>query len=453
MKAIWLILQSYFYRRFILLFVVGMIVFLISANILLYAARQPELAWCYFLYAATMTAAGIGFHLRQSLESCEVDLLQNYRQRHLIAAGIILTVLTIWPVLLTALRGGPVLLTLAAYLFFECLALWIAIFGASRMGVPSAIGFCSIIWAFHDVWNLMPWATPGVSRIAQLASMIGPDWEIYTIAASVLGFLIFAIYYLRASCMRLANEFENDFWKCYKTQDNVDSHSMNAAAKNISRLSRKLPNESPGSYRSIRLIQIGLFSPGSVVASFNSFFTAIFIGVSLTFCIYLVKGMIFFALTYGYFVISVLIAGDFYSHRNRLPAIYLQSRLSRKSFMRTTIWALMLIFLRGMLNFTVVMAVSNELFSLAVWTRFFQLCLGGIAVGFFQVSLGLLIKDRAISSAIKALIYFLPIIALLVLSPLYSHWLYIAAIAIAGCFLFLPAIRFWGNSELDPSNP
>jgi hypothetical protein len=449
MKAVLLVLKSYLDRRAVVAFIAGSAFFLALSGIFNHL-KEPITAWFLLLCAAATMAAATGLHLRQSLITCEVDLLRHYRKCHLIAAAVIWLIFIICPVILTALKGGPALTTLAAFLIFECLLTWTLFFCFSGMGIPTVIGITAIAWALSDLFKLT--AKGNISHLARWTGIIGPNWALYTVVASAVGFLIFAIYYLRASCARLADESANDYWQCYATQDHVDRQSMKTAGYVASRLSRKKPlNESPFSYRYIRLIQIGLFSPGSLVTSSNGFFAAIFLGASLAFWAHLFEGMIRFMLPYGYFVISGMIAGDFLSHRNRLPVVYLQSRLSRKLFLRATVKSLILILIRGLLGFTLTMTVINRLFPLAAWTIFFQLCLAGIAVGILVTSLALLTIDRVKSNGGKGLILFFNIIALLLISPLFYHWLFIAAVAIIGVYLFMPAIRRWEQIEFEPS--
>jgi hypothetical protein len=452
MKAVGRILRSYFHRRFILVLMISAGYLFIIANTLLFF-NKTKIAWCFFLYTLAVLAAATGFHLRQALESSESDLLPNYRRSQLTAAGIILSIFSLWPMLLIILWGGPLSNSLAFYLFFICLALWVAFFSAGGTGWTAVLGLAAIIWAFRDLYKLVN-ASPEASRIARLGIYFGASWPVYAVLASLLGLLLFVFYFKRVSNTSLTNEWTSDYLQCLKTQDWMDNPlTLKLTEKTISRLSTIESGQKPSLYSLIRLFQFGLFSPMNTTSAYYGFLGGFIYCSLLTFFgLYIaMKESMNFYLPFAYYWIAAMLAGDFLSHRNRIPAIYIQSRLpSRRSFVFVTILSYLLIVGKAMLSITASMIVLNIFFPFAAWAEFIRLCAMGIVSAFIQVFLSLSAGSK-VKSAIAWMIGSLfPTLFLALLIPLYTrHWYFIAGAAFFSGLLVWPAIRKWENLEFD----
>jgi hypothetical protein len=100
----------------------------IAAHALL-AMSYSRTAWCLFLYAIALSSVTSGFVMGQALkEGEETDLMPGYRRHQMTAAFVVPSMLILWAMALTAFCGGPMLVTLAAFLSVAVLSLWYGLY-------------------------------------------------------------------------------------------------------------------------------------------------------------------------------------------------------------------------------------------------------------------------------------------------------------------------------------
>lgn len=400
-----------------------------------------------------MRAIGL-IHLRQVVESSAADLLPRHRTLQLVAAGLILAAHLIWPMLLTNFLGVPALITLAAYLSFICLTLWLAFFFEN--GLLATLGILTIVWVFVDLYRLFS-PVPETSRVSQLGTYVGSSSTTFLIAASSLGIIAFVFYYQRLSSARCYDGSGNYYQVSLRTGDWVDPLTVRAAAKRINRMFEAGTSQGPSLCGSARLFQFGLFSPSYSAGSYVNlgvFFTC----ALLTYMSFHQESrsdfppMNFF-LPFGYYWIMAMLAADFLSHRNRMAAIYLQSRLpSRDTFARATVLSYLLVVSKHALIITAAAILLHLILPWTTWTNFPQLCVMGFTLSLIQVALSLLASDKVKSSGgiswlMCNLFLVLPVVFV---GRAYVHsWSVVAVLALAGGLLFWLAVRRWTQTEMD----
>jgi hypothetical protein len=448
MKPIAAILRSYLHRRFILFILIPSVFNFIAAHALSIERGYPG-SWGLFLFSLTGMAMVVGYHL---LETSTIDLLPKHRPYQLVTSGLLLALFLVWPTILMALRGGPVLVILAIYLFFACLSLWIVFHTFAAYGLVLILGFPTMIWLLSDQFqkgNLPPEST----RIARFGiDHLGSSWPIYMIVASLLGLFYFAHYYMRAARVDSPDESGNDYLECHKTQDSTDNLSSGIASNAISRLAGVNSVGKASFLRLVRLFQFSLFSPMFGM----HFFSCIFV----LFATYLsfhgrvpLPGMNIF-LPMAYYFCPAAAAMTFLNHRNRMPFIYLSSCLpSRNSFLRATVLSYLLVVLKQTIFMTLTAVLAHAIFPWTSWTCFPQLCTLGFILSFIQVSFSLLASKR-IKSA-NALSWLLINMVLIAPIPLFARlcsrtWtVSLVLTALFSGFLFWLAMRKWQKTELD----
>jgi hypothetical protein len=452
-KGIGYILRTYFHLRpFVLGTMVLAACLLLIANFMVH--NHERIAWCFFLYSLTAAAIMTGFHLRQALETSTADMLPHHRSRQLVTAGLILTVILIWPVLLVVLRGGPVLVTLAVFLLFACSGLASSFFSTRASGASLILGIPVIYWLLYDVSRLAG-AFPGTSTIAGLELYASPFWPAYVIIASVLGLISFGIFFLKTSYSSFSDELNADYLQCLATQDWVGPLAVRRAEAAIVLLSRKYRDRPLSKFQLARLFQFSLFSP---------VYAARFYGVPIFLICLLFTYLSYqkssshgptmnFFLPFAYFYLTAVLAVDFLSHKDRLPSIYLQSDLpSRKTFALTTVISYLLVTGKQMLGITLATTVIHLIFSWTTWTNFVPLCFIGLLLSLIQISISLLAGRwmKPSYGIAYILVNALAAIVITLFSRLYSSsWGIIAAMALLTGMLFWFAVRRWMGSGME----
>jgi hypothetical protein len=100
----------------------------IAAHVML-AMSYPRTAWCLFLYAIALSSVTSGFVMGQALkEGEETDLMPDYRRHQMMAAFAVPVILILWALALAAFCGGPMLVTLSAFLGIAVLSLWYGLY-------------------------------------------------------------------------------------------------------------------------------------------------------------------------------------------------------------------------------------------------------------------------------------------------------------------------------------
>ena len=447
MKAVGRILRSYLHRRFFNLLLLLPALYCLVAAVAL-TREHPNSAWCFFLYTQVFVSAAAGVHLREMADGSVADLLPNHRKFQLMAASLLLCLCLVLPILFTDHLAFPIPVTLAGFLFFTSLALWIA-FSLESKGLIAWVGILVIWWLMVETYRLAG-HSPETSRLAPLGSSLGSWWPFFMILPSAAGLLVFAHHYLSA---RFSHEPKNDYTAALQTQDWVDPVALKTAERAISRLTEKKERTSP-----VYLLQFSLFSPAYCAGLWYTF-AGVFIYAAIVTLLTSRQSSwdfpaMYFYLPFGYYWITAVVAADFLSHRNRMAAVYLQSNLpSRSSFTRTAVLIYLLVIAKQVLGISLAMIILNVFFPWASWPQFLTLCLVGFALSFIQVSLSLLSSSWLATPARSIAWLIVNLFIVVPLMPLAKYhdqiWIVLTALVPLSGLLFLMAIRKWSGTELD----
>ena len=122
MKAIHVILLNFFQGNFFaMLGLIVSIIFWITATMssltTIKSLEQVHHHWSLFFIPLVFMLFILAANLRGLVLTNAGALLPNFRQKQLIAVGLLLAVFLVWPVAITGLNGFPVLNSLAMFLF------------------------------------------------------------------------------------------------------------------------------------------------------------------------------------------------------------------------------------------------------------------------------------------------------------------------------------------------
>jgi len=352
MKAIGYILRSYFQQSPIIHFVMAIIAFTIANIWTLWLPfftmnadvgvkwNRPRMIhdpWVIFLVALVYLVISMGSHLTRLIKSNASALVPYYRQKQLIAAGILLAVFIVWPTVVTGYDGFPVLSSLAMFLFATSLVLW------SSFNFPQNIFTLTIIvWLLRLAYELLGLPTDfkilgSVSDFALFSSNY--IFPISLIIISCISFTYFVNHFLNFSILKFSEEdSDNSAPESTINHDRVDPIAAKFVTRSLSRVLAHKREQMSTMIHTVRLIQFSFFTPTFVVSYLSS-------------VLYL--GMLFFMATYMYLssadipdnyilailfmaypLIAVLMTTDFLQHRNRMPAIWLQAQLAIQNLTR-----------------------------------------------------------------------------------------------------------------------
>ncbi|MBP1624552.1 MAG: hypothetical protein H6Q07_2572 [Acidobacteria bacterium] len=453
MKAIRRILQSYLHRRFFVLLLALAAVYCLAAATGL-ARQHPRAAWCFLLYGFAFAAATIGVHLRQMAEGNVAAMFPNYRGLLLTTAGLILAVLLIWPVALTGQMGVPLLITLGGFLSVACLVLWVSY--NLENGLVAVLGILGTWWLFIDIYRL---AAPSgqVSTIGQLAPVFGSSWPAYLTLASALGLTAFARCFL--SSRPSSSLFRDCYRAALETGDWVDPASFRIVENSIQRLLERKRDPQPSPDRLAGMLQFGIFSPCYSANLYYLFAGGIVISALF---LYLASHqeqhpgalMMNFYVLFAFYWVTTVVAANFFSHRNRMPAIYLWSNLpSRNSFARAAVLSYLLVVGKQVLSLTAALLLLNAIFPWTAWMRLVPLCLLGVALSILNVSFSLW-ASRIVSTSTHIISWML--INMFSISPIVAFpglisrpWTLVAVASPVVALLLWLALRRWEKTELD----
>ena len=396
-------------------------------------------------------------HLKRMVQSNAADLLPNYRRYQLIAAGFVLACFLIWPVILTYYFGGPVLITLAIYLFSICIFLWDFFYWVDNR-LFSFLGILITLLLLIDIYRFVG-SSPKFSLITYLGNMIGSALSIYAIVFSLFGLFLFAFLYLKLSNTYLTNESDSS-WLSSNAFDRTGAFTMKIVGKAISRASQIKDTQKSSGYRLIPLFQFGLFQPGLAANTLFIYFSIamVLIITYWTTGILTVREWDYFLLALFY-LCSLTLTIDFLQHRNNIATLYLQSDLSSRNsfihiiaisylwgiFKQIAVFALLLIFLQRVFHFT-------------TWADLFQILAMGFTINLVYISISLLFSskvksEKCIGYGVINIIIMIFALPLTIFGLAIYSWIFVAACAFISSLLFGLAMRQFAKTEMDFIGP
>jgi len=471
-KAIGYILLSYFQQNFLnILGTVIAIILLLIASIA--ALGNPEAAvekivptWNYFLVALLFILYVSAMQMKGLIKSNAAALFPHYRRYLLMALGLILAVFLVWPVVITGIRGVPVLASLAMFLFLSCLMLGgLFLFGDNLIVLGALIwlgklahemlGFKSRIKIFGDFSDFSLWGSKSL-------------FPIMVILFSAVALFFIARYLLEAppdfsgKKVDISNQYAKDY-------DRTNTLTALIANRNLSLWLKNSRDKKGSVFHTARLLQPSLFSPA------YASFTQQLVGIPML-IFYL--GTVFYVLLGTklelsiipfllliYYMAGAMITTDFLQHRQRLPLIWVQARLnSRKAFAKTIILSYFMVMVKQHLAVSLGMLILPVFFPVIDVLRLLPIIILGFLVFIMLLSFSLLVSDLVRSPECKGWTLFniiggilgvtIAIITFkLSLNNTPGTWIFIIVLAVIIALLLWGAYKKWSNTELNFIGP
>jgi hypothetical protein len=471
-KAIGYILLSYFQQDFwgILATVIAIIILVVAS---LMAVVDPgvgmekiESSWHLFLVALLAILYISAAHMWGLIKSNATALLPHYRRYLLMAFGLVLVVFLVWPVVITGIRGFPVLTSLAMFLFLSCLILSGGFFFGENIIVLGAI-----IWLGKLVHELLGLKSKfmilgNISNFSLLGSK--SVFPILVILFSGIVLYLIALYFLKSPTDFSDKEayIRNPYDKGY---DRTDALNVIIFKRNTDRLLKNNRDKKRSLFHISRLLQSSLFSPGyaSITQSLVGIPVIIFyLGTVL----YVLRGgkidptLIPFLLII-YYISAIVITTDFLQHRQRMPLIWMQAQLnSRKEFAKATILTYVMVMIKQHLALSLGTLIIPVFFPVISVLRLLPIIILGFLVNIILLSLSLLFSDLVLSPKCNGWLQFNIIVGLLVfilarnaLKLLFNNtpgtWIFIMVLAVFTGFLLWGAYKKWSNTEFNFAGP
>lgn len=471
-KAIGYILLSYFQQNFLnIMGTVIAIILLLIASIT--ALVNPETAvekivpiWNYFLVALLFILFVSAMQMKGLIKSNSTVLFPHYRRYLLMALGLVLAVFLVWPVVITGIRGVPVLSSLAMFLFLSCLMLGgLFLFGDNVIVLGALIwlgklvhemlGFKSEIKIFGDFSDFSLWGSKSI-------------FPILVILFSAVALFFIALYLLKAhpdfsgKKIDISDQYVKDY-------DRTNTLTAFIAKRNISLLLKNNRDKKSSLFYIARLLQPALFSP--IYASFTQQLVGIPMLIFYLGTVFYVLlgtklelGIIPFLLLI-YYMVAAMITTDFLQHRQRSPLIWMQAQLnSRKAFAKAIVLTYVMVMAKQHLAVSLGMLILPVFFPVIGVLRLLPLIILGFLVFLMLLSLSLLLSDLVLSLECKGWMLFNIIGGILGLTYAIiafklsfnntpGTWILIILLAVITALLLWSAYKKWSNTELNFIGP
>ncbi len=452
MKAVGYILLSYLHQRFWgMVFLISALGIFLFANIMaIYSPNSAFIIGGSFLFSLMVMTGVTTFHSILLAQSSATDLLPNYRRSQLTASGLLLAIFIIWPMVVMAILGEPALIVLAIYLFFACLMLWSTVyyFINSSLNLIVLLGIGLLL---RDVYRLI-----GFSPEESVIGLLGIDGDyflpIFAIAVSILGFMLFALYYRKMPSSRFTDELIEALCTT-GFPENADTLAMKISEKSIQRLSRKRRGSKLSVYRWARLIKFSLFSPTNAANNPLSIVVLVLLFTVAHYLHFLDEAWSGILLML-YYMGGMMLAVDMWDHMKFLPETYFRSPLpSRSSFLKTTLFSYLLVAGKGAFYISLAIIIDQFYFQLNSWETLPQIIAMGFILSLAHISVSLLACDVVILGPIGWYIAHMIAIALILFTISFGllsfAWYFVAASALFSGLLFVLSIRKWLNTDME----
>ena len=449
MKAIVCILKTYLRRERALFFALLITILVFMAHVFLLGSNSWQ-SWLGFLYAGTMLSVAIGCHLSMVIRCSETDLLPRHRQYQLLAAGGIFTIMFLWSTVALPFAAISPWHVIAFYFLFSSLGLWIGCLGYENS--PMAVLAMAILLGMCADASMSADPAHGVSYMERGLAYIGNLWPLYAIIISLLLLIFFCRWFLRGHPVMPRSNRQRDKQIYIATGEMASSGSIRVASRTIHILAKR----KTAPFRLVRLLHFGIFSPVFTVNGAYAF--VCFISLLVFFLVahrYVGAkgGFAFQALPLVCVFTTVIFTVDFLSHRTRMPALYLQSRLpSRKAFADAVLYSYLLTAGKSLSYIVwifIVMTATKFGVNGHVWYHMLQSLLFGFSLSAGVIALSLIYCRRIRSRAPMWILFVIILIVLPRIDCMCGQDMWIIAPVIVAILLLLYAIHRWRNSEMD----
>lgn len=475
-----IILENYFrIHVFASLAIVLSFLFLFIASVYCFAVPQkllgPDSPQLIALLIAVFFMAPItGYHLRRVVMSNAGALFPFYRQKQLNVMFAVMAVYSLWPVLVLAINGFPLLKAVVLFTAMPTLMLS----GGFLFG-ESGLVMIGSIWLTKLLWDMMGIAT-NVVIIPSLFDLkiFGSSWvlPVSVILVSMALFFRFCRFFLRVPGFRLPIRHRDTTNAYSGGYDRTNWLTAKMTPWSMERLLKRVKNNKRSSiFSSARLIQPALFSPNSVFVSQTLLFSIFgIVTMGAWFFLYFklayhgrplpISGDGIFLILF-YHIFGGFTSLDFLQHRHRLPGLWVQLNLpSRGEFARATALSYFMVLARQALIFSLI-ALALPLF---IKEMMFMQILAVIAAGYVWVmllaSVTLRWSNKSTSADSREFMigimvvgaWLLLIILALIRKPFGNTpatWYTILGAALFALFLIFQGYQKWRNAEIDFKGP
>ena len=421
---------------------------LVMSTLALILLINSQDVWELFLLIGTMQATATGLHLRFAVRCSGTELLPHHRKYHLITAGGIFTITFFLSTVALPFAVISPWSSISFYLLFSALGLWLSYLTPTDDGSQNTLFLLFTMMMMAVLKN-----TSNIYSVAQALPHFGP---LYIIIISLLSLIFFCRYFLKGHHVVPNNpsRWRDNLAAMAKGDlDLVDFRSRWITSKLISRLARK--NVSSGL---TRLLRIGLFSPAisGGLLEFGTIFLCLFVILWLNLPGTKLLGRLAFDTLP---IICVLATGmlttDIFSHRTRIPTLYLQSRFpSRRAFIDTLLRCYLSLIGKQLAFVVLIFALIITMrFGLRpdVWNHMLQALFLGLSMSLGWIAV-FLIYCRRIKSMetlwILFFILFVVVALLIVVDNWYGYSIWIIVPMIVALCLFRYAVRRWSDDEI-----
>jgi len=471
-KAIGYILLSYFQQNFlnILGTVTGIIILLVASIAALVnpetAVEKIEPIRNFFLVALLFILYVSGMQMKGLIKSNATALFPHYRQYLLMAFGLVLAVFLVWPVVITGIRGVPVLASLAMFLFISCLMLGGLFFFGDNIIVLGAM-----IWLGKLVHEMLGFKSK-IKIFGDFSefSLLGSKsvFPILVILFSAVVLCLIALYLLKAppDFPGKKTDISNPYAKDY---DRTNALTAFIAKRNMALLLKNSRDKKRSLFHIARLLQPGLFSPAyaSITQSVVGI-TVLILYLGTLFYVFLGAKfdlMIIPFLLLIYYMAAAMITTDFLQHRQRMPLIWMQAQLnSRKVFAKATILTYLMVVVKQHLALSLGILILPVFSPVVSVLRLLPLIILGFLVFIMLLSLSLLVSDLVLSPECKGWMLFNIIggilgltIAIISFKISFTNtpwtWIFIIVLSVITGLLLWRAYKKWSNTEFNFIGP
>ncbi len=475
MRAIQYIIQSYFQRGFlqVLILVVAIFTLLITSLVTLGAdLGYLNYRLNYFLLAMFAASGLVSDHLRAVTADDACSLIPYYRKKQLITAGILLAPFVFVPVLTAFIKGLPVL-SLLAILLSIMSAVIVAIDRSFENGFRSLV-MLIVLWLVYELLGF----ELSAKFIGSFSEMTGfgsnSFFALLVIGISLVLSIWFSVRYLQGE-IKETRDTDSLGFDCFTMNyDRQDSITTKLVCRKMHRLITSLQKRVAVFLDHVRLYQYALFDPRSSLMFDTMLFYAFAFMYLLLFFVFFYSHISFatdrsFSNTpptifIMYIMFSLNITREFLQHRDRLPSLWLSSRLaSRRQFAKAVFATYMMVCGRKYLQATLLTLPFSLIIPGCNYPAFLLFMAAGVVPFIVLAAFSLLLSDRVTSyNCIGwwsiSVVVVLPTYVLgfrifkLLAYPLVCISILLVLVLLS-VLLLLYAFNVWADTEMDFKGP
>lgn len=469
MKPIQYIIQSYFQRGFhgVMTLIMSMI-FLIAASLtMLLSTKENGVIYWFFLCSIILVSSVVVLYLREVTATDASALIPNYRKKQLIAAGIILTPFLLCPVVIACIKGVPVLSCLAMLLCIVSFFIFVVV-----NNIPDTLQMLVLIplWLVYELLGLEP-SLGFIGSFSEITGF-GSDnlFALFVTGVSLALIGYFSVRFLRGNTKKPGDSDKAGIDPFTASYDKIDTISARLVFRKIDRLFNNLQKRKSSFSSYVRLYQYALFSPSSSLIFDMAFIFASVISYVVIVYFYVTNAgfnsvqkiapLIFLIYHLG----AVSFTTDFLQHRDRMPALWLQSRLSsRREVAKVILLTYLAVAGRQYLKITVLLLLLPLLIPAIANPEYIPVLSAGVLPFIVLISFSLILSDRITSFSCWGWSVSNTLLACLVLGMTFGicrifyysqpFWLFFLLITPFSLLFLWRAFNKWAETEMNFTGP